>query len=89
MVWGGVVLRWRQDDASVASADALAGALLDCSSSPSPQGLFHPARRVRQVYWRLYNNTYIGAQDAMVACYPRMEDEGINLYRRHELDVFI
>ena len=48
-----------------------------------------PARRVRQVYWRLYNNTYIGAQDAMVACYPRMEDEGINLYRRHELDVFI
>lgn len=28
-------------------------------------------------------------QDAMVACYPRMEDDGINTYRRHELDVFI
>ncbi len=27
-----------------------------------PQGLFHPARKVREVYWRLYNNVYIGAQ---------------------------
>jgi hypothetical protein len=26
------------------------------------QGLFHPARKVREVYWRLYNNVYIGAQ---------------------------
>lgn len=53
------------------------------------QGLFHPARRVREVYWRLYNNLYIGAQDALVAAYPRMADEGINTYHRHELDVFI
>lgn len=53
------------------------------------QGLFHPARKVREVYWRLYNNVYIGAQDALIACYPRMEDEGINSYRRHELDVFV
>lgn len=28
----------------------------------TPQGLFHPARKVREVYWRLYNSTYIGAQ---------------------------
>ena len=55
----------------------------------TPQGLFHPARKVREIYWRLYNNVYIGAQDALVACYPRMEDEGINSYRRHELDVFL
>ena len=54
-----------------------------------PQGLWHPARKVRQVYWRLYNNLYIGAQDALVACYPRMQDDGINTYKRHELDVFI
>ena len=53
------------------------------------QGLYHPARKVREVYWRLYNNVYIGAQDALVACYPRMEDEGINSYRRHEMDVFV
>ena len=129
---------------------------------PAAQGLFHPARKVREVYWRLYNSTYIGAQvrgrarerttaahplaaalaralrrllplrggalrgagrsrrsprasstpwprrrplpaprcpplarprlplqDALVACYPRMEDDGINSFRRHELDVFI
>jgi hypothetical protein len=55
----------------------------------TPQGLFHPARKVREVYWRLYNNVYIGAQDALVALYPRMADEGINSYHRHELDVFV
>lgn len=33
------------------------------STTPvSPQGLFHPARKVREVYWRLYNNVYIGSQ---------------------------
>ena len=33
------------------------------------QGLFHPARRVREVYWKIYNNLYIGAQDALTpAC---------------------
>ena len=53
------------------------------------QGLFHPARKVREVYWRLYNNIYIGSQDALVAAYPRMKDEGINTYKRHEFDVFI
>ena len=53
------------------------------------QGLFHPARKVREVYWRLYNNLYIGSQDGLVPAYPRMKDEGINSYRRHELDVFI
>jgi splicing factor 3B subunit 1 len=35
-------------------------------------GLFHPARRVREVYWKLYNATYIAAPDAMVAAYPRV-----------------
>lgn len=29
---------------------------------PPRQGLFHPARKVREVYWRLYNNVYIGSQ---------------------------
>lgn len=53
------------------------------------QGLFHPARRVREAYWRMYNGTYMGAQDALVAFYPRLKDEGVNSYHRHELDVFI
>ncbi|EFJ42040.1 hypothetical protein VOLCADRAFT_30174, partial [Volvox carteri f. nagariensis] len=39
------------------------------------QGLWHPARKVRQVYWKLYNNLYIGAQDALVSFYPALADE--------------
>lgn len=27
-----------------------------------PQGLFHPARKVREVYWKIYNMLYIGSQ---------------------------
>ncbi|KAG2427813.1 hypothetical protein HXX76_012137 [Chlamydomonas incerta] len=68
------------------------------------QGLWHPARKVRQVYWKLYNNLYIGAQDALVACYPAMSDEEPpagaeagedgtpavgNTYARHELDMMM
>lgn len=53
------------------------------------QGLFHPAAKVREVYWKIYNNLYIGAQDALVAFYPRIEDEEFNTYTVHEHDVFI
>lgn len=53
------------------------------------QGLFHPARKVREVYWKIYNNLYIGSQDALVAFYPRLEDEGVNHYHRHDLDIFV
>ncbi len=53
------------------------------------QGLFHPARKVRNQYWRLYNNLYIGAQDALVASYPRVEDTETNSFTRHELDLLI
>lgn len=35
------------------------------------QGLFHPARRVREVYWRLYNQLYIGAQESLVKQNPK------------------
>lgn len=28
-------------------------------------GLFHPARRVRQPYWRLYNDAYVQSADSM------------------------
>ena len=34
------------------------------------QGLFHPARRVREVYWKIYNNCLLGAQEAMAVHYP-------------------
>eukprot|EP00043_Microstomoeca_roanoka_P029878 m.23659 g.23659 ORF g.23659 m.23659 type:complete len:1213 (-) comp9535_c0_seq1:171-3809(-) len=50
------------------------------------QGLFHPARKVRQVYWKIYNTLYIGSQDALVAAYPSFEDENKRTYRRRELE---
>jgi splicing factor 3B subunit 1 len=53
------------------------------------QGLFHPAKRVRELYWRFYNNLYIGSQDALVAFFPPFLDSAVNLYRRRELDTFL
>ncbi|GBG61498.1 hypothetical protein CBR_g21841 [Chara braunii] len=53
------------------------------------QGLFHPARKVREVYWKVYNSLYIGAQDGLVAAYPILEDDGNNTYSRPELNMFI
>ncbi|KAJ7968251.1 splicing factor 3B subunit 1 [Quillaja saponaria] len=53
------------------------------------QGLFHPARKVREVYWKIYNSLYIGAQDALVAAYPILEDEQNNVYSRPELMMFV
>ncbi|GAB2240175.1 hypothetical protein Droror1_Dr00020693 [Drosera rotundifolia] len=53
------------------------------------QGLFHPARKVREVYWKIYNSLYIGAQDALVAAYPMLEDESNNVFSRPELVMFI
>jgi len=50
------------------------------------QGLFHPARKVRNIYWKIYNNLYIGSQDALVAAYPALPEPQ---FRRHELDLFI
>eukprot|EP00026_Physarum_polycephalum_P001206 Phypoly_transcript_01207.p1 GENE.Phypoly_transcript_01207~~Phypoly_transcript_01207.p1 ORF type:complete len:1086 (-),score=222.47 Phypoly_transcript_01207:233-3490(-) len=50
------------------------------------QGLFHPARKVREVYWKIYNNLYIGAQDALVPAWARVEDDSTNTYCRWELD---
>lgn len=36
-------------------------------------GLFHPARKVRVPYWRLYNNAYVQSADAMVPFYPNLD----------------
>ena len=48
-------------------------------------GLFHPARRVREIYWRLYNDAYVQQADAMVPCYPVMQGKA----HRNILDVCI
>merc|ERR1712072_883320 len=50
------------------------------------QGLFHPARKVREVYWKIYNNMYIGSQDTLVAGYPCIKNDAKNMYARYELD---
>ncbi|ORZ17398.1 splicing factor 3B subunit 1 [Absidia repens] len=50
------------------------------------QGLFHPARKVREVYWKIYNSLYIGNQDSLVPYYPRISDDDQNVYQRYELD---
>lgn len=52
----------------------------------SLQGLFHPARKVRDVYWKIYNSLYIGGQDALVGGYPRIANDPKNQYVRYELD---
>jgi len=53
------------------------------------QGLFHPARKVRAAYWKVYNSMYIGCQAAMVASYPNLPDDGVNTYHRKDLEIFI
>ena len=55
------------------------------------QGLFHPARRVRDVYWKIYNNMYLGAQDALVAIFPTFPDDQKtgNKYRRYEMELMM
>jgi len=57
------------------------------------QGLFHAARKVRTVYWKVYNNTYIGCQDGVVPSYPELPQipgiEDTNTYFRAELNCFL
>jgi len=53
------------------------------------QGLFHPARKVRDMYWKIYNNMYIAAADGMVSAYPNLEDTKENKYKRSELELFL
>lgn len=53
------------------------------------QGLYHPARKVREAYWKVFNLLYIYAADALVMGYPVIEDEGENTYARSTLELFI
>ncbi|TDZ58296.1 U2 snRNP component prp10 [Colletotrichum trifolii] len=49
-------------------------------------GLFHPARKVRQPYWRLYNDAYVQGADAMVPYYPNLDEENVD---RSELAIML
>lgn len=53
------------------------------------QGLFHPARKVRTIYWKVYNSLYIGAQDGLIPSYPRIPDDERNNFGRPELDIVL
>merc|ERR1712196_6736 len=53
------------------------------------QGLFHPARRVREVYWKIYNTLYIYGADALTQYYPALESDETNSYQRTYMEVFI
>lgn len=46
------------------------------------QGLFHPARRVREAFWKLYNNLYVYASGQLTPYYPRLPDERRSDLRR-------
>ena len=49
-------------------------------------GLFHPARKVRTPYWRLYNDAYVQGADSMVPYYPNLIEDGID---RSELAIVL
>jgi splicing factor 3B subunit 1 len=53
------------------------------------QGLFHPARKVREVYWKIYNSLYIGSQDGLIPAYPDIANDASNTYKRLELELFV
>ncbi|RCK62887.1 U2 snRNP component prp10 [Candida viswanathii] len=60
-------------------------------------GLFHPARKVRTPYWKIYNSAYVECNDALVPYYPRIEelpagDEDVEQdlrYKLEELDLYL
>ena len=52
-------------------------------------GLFHPARKVRSQYWRIYNNLIIYCGDSLVPFYPSLESTPTNEYYRNEFDIFV
>lgn len=53
------------------------------------QGLWHPARRVRQIYWRMYNTIYVGNQDGLVPFHPQIPKDKHNSYEMAELESFL
>lgn len=54
-------------------------------------GLFHPARKVRNAYWKVFNNAYLHHADALVPYYPRIEElpDDDCRYSVDELDIFL
>lgn len=53
------------------------------------QGLFHPARKVRDIYWKMYNNLIIGSQESAVPSYPEVPNEDGFTFSRNALNVLL
>ncbi len=49
------------------------------------QGLWHPARKVRHIFWRVYNMLYVGSQDSLVPFQPLLKNDQYNHYEQPEL----
>jgi len=52
------------------------------------QGLYHPARFVRDAYWKIYNSLYICGQDALTPVYPRFEST-LRRYHFHSYCMYV
>lgn len=49
-------------------------------------GLFHPAKKVRGPYWKLYNRAYIQNSDILVPSYPTLDDLTDEYGRSYEIE---
>mmetsp|Transcript_35960 Transcript_35960/g.69843 ORF Transcript_35960/g.69843 Transcript_35960/m.69843 type:complete len:451 (+) Transcript_35960:1317-2669(+) len=45
-------------------------------------GLFHPSKKVRDIYWYINNLIYVGAQPALIVSYPNLEHFLIHKYMK-------
>mmetsp|Transcript_2874 Transcript_2874/g.5510 ORF Transcript_2874/g.5510 Transcript_2874/m.5510 type:complete len:451 (-) Transcript_2874:352-1704(-) len=43
-------------------------------------GLFHPSKKVRDIYWYINNLIYVGSQPALIVAYPNLEHFLIHKY---------
>jgi splicing factor 3B subunit 1 len=46
-------------------------------------GLFHPARKVREVFWKMYNEAYVQQADSMVPYFPDFSEKDEGYQREH------
>jgi splicing factor 3B subunit 1 len=53
------------------------------------QGMWHPARKVRDAYWRVYNSLYLGCGEALVPTYAPTPNEGEATYVRSHLQCLV
>ncbi|CCW62243.1 unnamed protein product [Phytomonas sp. EM1] len=53
------------------------------------QGLFHPAKKVRDIYRRTYNMIYMGSPEGLVPYYPRLSHDESHTFERYELEILV